>query len=384
MIRIRTLYPTYSTGRAISHIVLSLCEHMRSDRSDIRLYFCASDPDGRRSFTVDGVPDLLRRAAYRLDPSTATIRRFTEFSYRRSLATADVAWIWPDVSPRTYQAARDAGAVVVGERVNTHRLTSRRILEAAYRRLGLPPTHGITDRAALEETRKLLLCDWVFAPSPLVARSLEEAGIPAERILPTSYGWDPERLARGGPGLPPTDGLSALFVGRGCFRKGVDLLLRAWAAAEVRGRLSLVGRLDEEVASHCAGLLARPDVLQVPFRDDVGPIYRSADVFVFPSLEEGSPLVLYEAMASGLAVLASPMGAGEILRDGVDGFVLDPLDQDAWVAALRRLAKDPDLRRRLGRSARDRAAEFTWSKVGQRRLAMLQEALARRGAGSMS
>ncbi|HEX7897794.1 MAG TPA: glycosyltransferase family 4 protein [Planctomycetota bacterium] len=384
MIRIRTLYPTYSTGRAISHIVLSLCEHMRSERSDVRLYFCASDPDGRRSFTSDAVPDLLRRAAYRLDPTTSTIRRFTEFSFRRSLGTADVAWIWPDVTPRTYQAARDAGAVVVGERVNTHRLTSRRILDAAYRRLGLPPTHGITERAAREETQKLLLCDWVFSPSPHVTRSLEDAGIPADRVLPSSYGWDPERLARDGPGLPPTDGLSALFVGRGCFRKGVDLLLRAWAAASVPGRLAIVGRLDEEVGTHCADLLARPDVAQLPYRDIVGPIYRSADVFVFPSLEEGSPLVLYEAMASGLPVLASPMAAGEILRDGVEGIVLDPLDQDAWVAALRRLAKDPDLRRRMGRSARERAADFTWQRVGRRRLAMLQEALTRRGAGSFS
>ena len=384
MIRIRTLYPTYSTGRAISHIVLSLCEHMRSERSDVRLTFCASDPGGRRPFTSDAVPPFLRRAAYRLDPTSSAIRRFTEFSFRLGLGRADVAWIWPDVSTATYRAARDAGAVVVGERINTHRLTSRRILDAAYRRLGIPPSHGITERAAREETRKLLLCDWVFSPSPGVTRSLEEAGIARDRVLPSSYGWDPERLARDGPGLPPVDGLSALFVGRGCFRKGLDLLLRAWAAAGVPGRLAVVGRLDEEVAAPCGRELARPDVLAVPYRDDVGPVYRSADVFVFPSLEEGSPLVIYEAMASGLPVLASPMGAGAVLRDGQDGFVLDPLDQDAWVEALRRLSKDPDLRRRMGRSARERAAEFTWKRVGRRRLALLQEVLARRGAGRAS
>ncbi len=384
MIRIRTLYPAYSTGRAISHIVLSLCEHMRSERSDVRLTFCASDPDGRRPFTSDAVPGLLRRVAYRLDPTTSTIRAYTEFSFRRGLGAEDVAWIWPTVSTRTYQAARDAGAVVVGERINTHRLTSRRILDAAYRRLGLPPSHGITEGAVREETQKMRLCDWIFSPSPGVTRSLEEAGIPADRVLRTTYGWDPERLARDGPGLPPTDGLSALFVGRGCFRKGVDLLLRSWAAAGVPGRLAIVGRLDEEVAAHCAETLARADVLSVPYREDVGSIYRSADVFVFPSLEEGSPLVVYEAMASGLPVLASPMGAGEILRDGLDGFVLDPLDQDAWVEALRRMAKDPDLRRRMGRSARERAAEFTWKRVGRRRLALLLEALGRRGAGSAS
>lgn len=381
MIRIKSLYPTYSTGRAISHIALSLCEHMRTERSDVRLTFCASDPSGRRAFTSDAVPGLLRRAAYRLDPSASTIKRYTEFAFRRSLGAGDVAWLWPHVSRGTYQAAREAGAVVVGERVNTHREMSRRILDEAYRRLGLPPSHGITESAAREETRKLLLCDFVFAPSPWVARSLENAGIPAERVLPTSYGWDPVRLARDGPGLPPAKGLSALFVGRGCFRKGVDLLLRAWAAAEVGGRLTLVGDLDAEVASHCAELLGRPDVLRMPFQDDVGPVYRSADVFVFPSLEEGSPLVLYEAMASGLPVLASPMAAGEVLRDGEEGLVMDPMDRGAWAAALRRLAADPILRRRMGGRARERARHYTWDKVGSRRLALLKDALALREAG---
>jgi glycosyltransferase involved in cell wall biosynthesis len=384
MIRIRSLYPTYSTGRAISHIALSLCEHMRGLDGDVRLTFCASDPEGRRAFTRDAVPGVLRRAAYRLDPGAAAIRRFTEYTFRRGLSSGDVAWLWPTVSPATYLFARETGAVVVNERVNTHRATSRRILDAAYRRLGMPPTHGITDRAADEETRKLLLCDYIFAPSPWVARSLLEAGLPARRILRTSYGWDPSRLGRDGDGLPPTEGLSALFVGRGCVRKGVDLLLRAWADAAIPGRLALMGSLDPEIESCCAPLLARADILHLPFRDQVGPVFRSADVFVFPSLEEGSPLVVYEALGAGLPVVVSPMAAGDVVRDGVEGFVVDPLDHDAWVEALRNLANDPGLRARMGRRARERAEGYTWDKVARRRLSMLRDATTRASVGRAS
>jgi len=138
------------------------------------------------------------------------------------------------------------------------------------------------------------------------------------------------------------------------------------------------------IAGLLAPTLARADLLHLPYRDAIGPIYRSADVFVFPSLEEGSPLVVYEALGAGLPVLLSPMAAGDVVRDGVEGFVLDPLDQEAWVEALRTLAKDPDLRARMGRRARERAAGYTWDKVGRRRLALLRDARERLHVGRAS
>jgi glycosyltransferase involved in cell wall biosynthesis len=57
------------------------------------------------------------------------------------------------------------------------------------------------------------------------------------------------------------------------------------------------------------------------------------------------------------------------------------MDRGAWVAALRRLAADPELRRRMGRRARERARDYTWDKVAGRRLSQLEEALALREAG---
>src|SRR6185436_5633501 len=113
-------------------------------------------------------------------------------------------------------------------------------------------------------------------------------------------GWDSQRLSREGKGLEKSGGITALFVGRSCVRKGVDLLAAAWAKADVKGRLCLVGQMDPEVAEICAEPFRRADIIRRPFVDDIAAVYRSADLFVFPSLEEGSPLVLYEAMASGL------------------------------------------------------------------------------------
>jgi glycosyltransferase involved in cell wall biosynthesis len=166
-----------------------------------------------------------------------------------------------------------------------------------------------------------------------------------------------------------------LFVGFVCVRKGAHLLLDAWQRAGIRGQLVLCGAIEPGIARHSADVLARPDVVHLPYVSDVSSVYRQADIFAFPSLEEGGPLVTYEAMAHGLAVVVSPMGAGAVLRDGIDGMILPAHDTDAWADALRRLAASPDLRSRLGASARARAAEFTWEKVAARRADSLLQRL---------
>jgi glycosyltransferase involved in cell wall biosynthesis len=373
-LRVRGLYPTFSSGRATTHVCLSLARHLRGPEMEVEFMFVASAGEGRSEFTIDAVPRWLKGVAYRLDPSGRRIQKFAEGRFSRRLRAGDIAYLWPGTSTSVYRQARERGAMVVNERINCHRATSKRILDDAYRRLGRPPQHQITDEAIREETEKLLLCDYVFAPSPLVAQSLKDAGLPETKILQSSYGWDPQRLNRGGEGLEKGEGITALFVGRSCVRKGVDLLAAAWAKADIRGRLFLVGQMDAELEEICSGPFRRADIVRRSYMADIAAIYRSADLFIFPTLEEGSPLVLYEAMASGLACILSPMAAGEIGRPGVDCLVVDPQDQDGWIASIRRLAGDEALRKSLGEQARLRAQDFTWEKVAGRRRELLLKA----------
>ena len=83
-------------------------------------------------------------------------------------------------------------------------------------------------------------------------------------------------------------------------------------------------------------------------------------------------MVTYEAAAMGLAIVTTPMGAGTIIRDGVDGIVLDPHDHQGWVGTLRRLSMDLGFRTKLCNAARERAKEFAWDKVALRRLDALR------------
>jgi glycosyltransferase involved in cell wall biosynthesis len=85
------------------------------------------------------------------------------------------------------------------------------------------------------------------------------------------------------------------------------------------------------------------------------------DVFVFPSLFEGFGLVLLEALAMGLPVITTPHTAGpDIIREGIDGFIVPIRDSAAIAACLERLHRDPARRLEMSRQARQRAGDFTW------------------------
>jgi glycosyltransferase involved in cell wall biosynthesis len=105
---------------------------------------------------------------------------------------------------------------------------------------------------------------------------------------------------------------------------------------------------------------------------DVGGFLAAVDVFVFPSHQEALPLALLEAMAAGLPIVATTVGGiPEAIEDGVSGLLVPPRQPDAVAGALRRLAADPALARRLGDEARRTALE----KFGAERMIRATEAL---------
>ncbi len=377
-VQVAALFPHYADDLGTSHMVQSICGHMRGEGLDVRLVQAASEPRGRRPYTRDAVPPLLKGLAYRLG-SYAAVSRYSEKVFLRSLRHGEVAYLFPGTSLDTYRRIKEHGHTLVVERINCHTGTAKRILDDAYARLGLPPRHGVTEAMVQQERAELELADFVFSPSPRVAQSLEENGVPTAKILPTSYGWDPGRLQGTSPTLPAVDGLTVLFVGTLCVRKGVHLLLEAWARSGIQGRLVFAGEPDQDITTLCADLLSRPDIVRLGYIPAIEGVFRSADVFAFPTLEEGGPLVTYEALACGLPTLLSPMGAGAIARHEQDGFVLDPYDREAWIEALGRLARDRKLREVMGNSARTHAVDFTWDKVGKRRRELLLAALRKSG-----
>jgi glycosyltransferase involved in cell wall biosynthesis len=114
-------------------------------------------------------------------------------------------------------------------------------------------------------------------------------------------------------------------------------------------------------------------------RESLADIYRSCHCLLHPTLYEGMPNAVLEAMAAGLPVVASDVeGNSDVVRSGETGYVCSLKDEAAFCDALTQLARDDTLRQRLGRSARLVAeTEYTWDRVGRQYVDLFRAAPSR-------
>jgi len=376
MIRIAALYPIYFKMAAIGYAALSLIEAMQSEEIETSLMGIASGAELSQPFYCNAFPAWSKSIAYRL-LSVTQIKKIAEFRFSHSLKASDLAYLWPAVSLALYENLHAHGHKLIMESVNTHQATSKAILDAEYARLGLAPTHGITSEDAAEESAKLELVDFVFSCSPEVTTSLMAANVPPGKILETSYGLRESDI------LPPyeladrshSSEITAIFVGTIGVRKGPHLILDYWCRSNVKGKLKLVGDIQPEVRHIIEPYLKRSDIEHVPYVKDLKSIYKEADVFLLPSLEEGSPLVTYLALGAGLPCIVSSMGGGGIIEHGKEGLVIDPHDAQAWIESLKKISEDVAMREIFSKNAHMKAANYLWSKIGRQRAQLLLSGL---------
>jgi len=143
--------------------------------------------------------------------------------------------------------------------------------------------------------------------------------------------------------------------------KGIDVLLRALALVR-RGDVGLTvvgdGPEYERLSALARSLGVGSRVRFLGLRDDTHVLLAAADLFCHPTLAEAFGLVIAEAMASGLPVVASRVGGiPEVVSEGETGLLVPPGDAGALAGAIDRLVDSPRLRRRLGAAARKRAVE---------------------------
>jgi len=358
------LFTMYCSDAGLGHIFLSLCGNWRSTRLSARMIVPNAQEQLRSADLMEAVPRLTKWLVYR---QPAWPQRLTERRLVRALDSFDAVYSFPHISFTTLRDIQKRGKPVVVERINCFGGKARQILEPEYKMLGVAPQQPFETWEIEPERAQIEAADFHFAPSPEVETSLREIGISERKIIPTSYGWSPDRFPDAAASRRLREHPTVLFMGSLCVRKGVHLILRAWEKAQIRGRLVLCGRVEPAMARLVEEAQRRGDVEYRPYTSQADRLYQEADIFAFPSLEEGGPLVTYEAMAHGLTVIVSPMGAGAIVRNEIDGVILPPHDTDAWVDALRRFAGSGELRRRFGAAAQARAAEFTWDKVAKKR-----------------
>lgn len=167
--------------------------------------------------------------------------------------------------------------------------------------------------------------------------------------------------------------ITLFSAGRLARQKGFVYLIEAarllsGRRADLAFAIAGQGRLERELKQTVERFHLEPQFLFLGFVERVDPYLKGCDLFVLPSLFEGMPNAVMEAMALGKPVILTDVnGARELVEDGRSGIIVPPADAEALAAAIARLADDPVRRGELGRAARDRVQErFTVAAmVGQ-------------------
>lgn len=239
------------------------------------------------------------------------------------------------------------------------------------------PRYGYHRVARILERRALRRLDAVIANSDYVRQAVT-AGyrLPPERLRTVHYGlvfpWGPP------PGGRTRRCPEVLFVGANLERKGLPALLRALVAVRptVPGlRLHVVG--DHPVRPRMEALARElgiaPLVVFHGFlpHDALSPLYRTARVLALPSEVEGFGITLLEAMHSGLPVIGSVRGgSAELVREGWNGYLVEPGDVATLAARLGVLLTDDRLCAELGGHGRETAARFALPRMVDETLAV--------------
>ena len=158
----------------------------------------------------------------------------------------------------------------------------------------------------------------------------------------------------------PHDAFVVGWVGRMTGVKDSGAVLRTVAALRERGVNAVVCMVGDgpdreplEQLAHELGI-ARACYF-AGYQPDVGGFYRLFDAFFLPSVNEGTPVSAIEALATGTPVVANRVGGvPDVVRDGVDGYLVEPGDVEGAAERLELLARDPALRERLGAAGRER------------------------------
>ena len=247
--------------------------------------------------------------------------------------------------------------------------------------------------------RTIARADAFIANSQELCEELQATGFPPGRVVRIPNGVDLTRFcpdpdarsatARRRLGLPA--GPLLVFAGRLDPQKGLHTLLGAMhspvlAAAGVR--LLLLGdgpqRAELAQAVQHGGLAGRVQFQGVV--EDVAPYLRAGDIFAFPTLGEGMPNALLEAMASGLPCVASAIGGcRDVITNDETGLLVPAGDASAFQGALERLVKSSAMRERLGGAARqDAVSRFGLERMVDRYEACYRAVMAGHPVGSIS
>ena len=257
-----------------------------------------------------------------------------------------------------------ARTLCIMEEVNSHVDNQHFIMKEEYNKLGLG---GYTERIPDHEKRlkAYQIADYILCPSSFVLNSFLEKGFDPARLLKVNFGFTP-MASLDEPHKEDNNGIfRMLYVGQLNFRKGLRYAVEAFRQLKhpkkefvIVGPKAGVTGLEKTVIPE--GVVFTGTLKGEELREQ----YRKASVFVLPSLEEGLALVQLEALSFGVPILITTnTGGDDIIRDGQQGFIVEPGNAKALSEKLQQMADDPALLRCMSYEALKTAHAYgSWER----------------------
>ncbi len=261
------------------------------------------------------------------------------------------------------QAAKARGIVTVLERASAHILHQQALLEEENRRFG-HPVPPIDERLVSKQLREYDDADYIMVPSRFVYDSFIARGFPQSRLVSVPLGADTKRFSPG----TKRDAMFRILAAGVSLQKGTPYVLEAVRGIAGPGvELVFVGGMGHDVAAVLAQYAGRYRWPGYVSEASLVELMRQGSVFVQCSVQDGFGLMILQAMAVGLPVICTTNTAGpDLIREGVEGFIVPIRDAAALRDRLRYLYEHPDVCRRMGEAAAARARAFDWNTYGDR------------------
>jgi glycosyltransferase involved in cell wall biosynthesis len=281
------------------------------------------------------------------------VNRHLERTWRREASSGLIGYTTGCLE--TLKLFREDGRPTIVDQIDAARVHEQVLLDEQRKWPGWQMQHG---RVPAEYWQRLeaewQMADRVMVNSDWTRRALLAQGVNPEKIVVIPLAFECNVLAR-----PPRTArdLVVLYVGRVVLEKGIPYLFEA--ARQLLGqpiRFIVAGPISI-TAEAVRSAPANVNLIGPVTRDRVSDLYRSADLFVLPTMSDGFAITQLEAMAHGLPVIATP-NCGEVVSDGEDGRIVPAGDSAALAAAIDEMTQNRLRLQEMSRQASQKAKRF--------------------------
>lgn len=222
-----------------------------------------------------------------------------------------------------------------------------------------------SDCKLLKEKENLYAADCIIAGSDFVKKSIEarikDTNI-YNKIVVVPYGADTSKFVYKERDFSEGKTLKLIIVACVTAGKGFEYLLDAMEMVKnYNVKLTVIGKSSPEESDlrERLEMMDNTNYVGVVPHEQISNYYADADVFVLPSLAEGSSLSVYEALASGLPCIVTN-NTGSVIKDGYDGLIVKTKDAESIACAVKQFIDEPELVRTMSKNAGDTIRKYTW------------------------